>query len=297
MSTNKNPLVSVLCLSYQHSAYVERCLRSVIAQTFTDFEIVFIDNHSADDSFQKGKRLLEQSNIPWHAFQTAQNLGISGGFNYAVKNLATGKYIATLACDDFWDMYNLEEKVSYFEANPALGLVYGNGYIYYNETAEMVLYYKKPSPEGSILRELISGMRVNPQGILYRKDVLKEMNYWDEQAKVEDRELIYRIARKYFIGYVHKPLTFYRAHKTSISSNLEYMREGNEYYFKKYEEEFPKEVKVARMKQERFFAYVMSTTTPTFKTFFKLIHHYKFNWLYTKEVIRCFFLALKAKFK
>lgn len=71
------------------------------------------------------------------------------------------------------------------------------------------------------------------------------------------------------------------------------MREGNEYFFTKYEKEFPAEIKIARMKQERFFAFSMSEASPTFKTFFKLIAQYKFNRLFTKEVIRSFVLAVK----
>jgi len=291
------PMVSVICLSFKHANFVERSLRSVAAQTYPDFEIIFIDNNSPDNSFEKGLETLKKLGVNYYAYKTDINYGIAGGFNYGVKNFAKGKYIATLACDDFWDMYNLEEKVSYFEKNPDYGMVYGNGYTYFDDTNEIALYYKKPSISGWILRELLQAPAINPQGILYRHDVLKKLNYWDENAKVEDRELFYRLAREYPIGYVHIPLTFYRAHKFSISSNIAYMREGNEYFFKMYEEEFPKEIKIARVKQERFFAYVMSTTTPTFKTFFKLILNYKFNWLYTKEVIRCFILVLKAKLK
>jgi glycosyltransferase involved in cell wall biosynthesis len=291
------PMVSVICLSFKQENFVERCLRSVAGQTYSDFEIIFIDNNSPDNSFDKGVETLKKLGVKYYAHKTDKNYGIAGGFNYGVKNFAKGKYIATLACDDFWDMYNLEEKVSYFEKNPDYGMVYGNGYTYFDDTKEIVLYYKNPSISGWILRELLQAPAINPQGILYRHDVLKKLNYWDENAKVEDRELFYRLAREYTIGYLHIPLTFYRAHRSNISSNIAYMREGNEYFFKKYEEEFPKEIKIARMKQERFFAYVMSTSTPTFKTFFKLILNYKFNWLYTKEVIRCFILVLKAKLK
>jgi glycosyltransferase involved in cell wall biosynthesis len=264
------PMVSVICLSFKQENFVERCLRSVAGQTYSDFEIIFIDNNSPDNSFDKGVETLKKLGVKYYAHKTDKNYGIAGGFNYGVKN---------------------------FAKNPDYGMVYGNGYTYFDDTKEIVLYYKNPSISGWILRELLQAPAINPQGILYRHDVLKKLNYWDENAKVEDRELFYRLAREYTIGYLHIPLTFYRAHRSNISSNIAYMREGNEYFFKKYEEEFPKEIKIARMKQERFFAYVMSTSTPTFKTFFKLILNYKFNWLYTKEVIRCFILVLKAKLK
>lgn len=293
MFCNNLPLVSVICLSYQHEKFVERALRSVIGQTYSNFEIIFIDNNSTDKSFEIGKAILESSHAKFFVKKTPRNLGIAGGVNFAIKSFASGKYIATIACDDFWDMYNLEEKVKYFEENSSYGMLYGNGYYYFDDTKEIKLYYKKPSISGFILKELLQAPPINPQGILYRHDVIKELNYFDENAKVEDRDLWYRIAEKYPIGYLHTPLTFYRSHTSNISSNINYVREGNEYFFKKYEDKFPNEIKKARMKQERFFAYTMSKNSPTFKTLFKLISRFKFNWLYTKEVGRCFLLALK----
>ncbi len=293
MTCNNHPLVSVICLSYQHEKFVERALRSVIGQTYSNFEIVFIDNHSDDRSFEKGKAILESSQANFFLHKTYKNLGIAAGLNFAIRSYAKGKYIATIACDDFWDMYNLEEKVNYFESNPEYGMVYGNGYNYFDDTKEIKLYYKKPSISGWILKELLEAPPINPQGILYRHDVIKELNYFDENAKVEDRDIWYKIAEKYSIGYVHTPLTFYRSHTSNISSNIKYVREGNEYFFRKYETRFPKEIKMARRKQERFFAYTMSKNSPTFKTLFNLIRSFKFNWLYTKEVGRCFVLAVK----
>lgn len=293
MQMKSSPLVSVICLGYQHEEFVERALRSIICQTYSNFELIFLDNHSTDRTFEKGKAVLQSSQTTFFCHKTEKNLGIAAGLNLAIKNYATGKYIATIACDDFWDMYNLEEKVKFFEKNPAYGMVYGNGYYYFNDTKEIKLYYKKPSISGWILKELLQAPPINPQGILYRHDVIKELNYFDENAKVEDKDIWYKIAENYPIGYLDTPLTFYRCHKSNISSNINYVREGNEYFFSKYENEFPKEIKIARIKQERFFAYTMSKNSPTFRTLFKLMKGYKFNWLYTKEIIRCFILAVK----
>ncbi len=288
-----DPLVSVICLSYNHSAFVERTLRSVMAQTYPLFEIIFIDNHSLDNSFDRGIGVLLHCSCKYVAHRAEKNLGISGGFNYAIQNFAKGKYIATLACDDFWDMYNLEEKVKYFEENTQYGMVYGNGYYYFDDTREVRLFYKNPSISGNILKELLQAPPINPQGILYRHDILKELNYFDEKAKVEDRDLWYRIAEKYPIGYVHEPLTFYRVHGKNVSNNTEYMREGNEYFFKKYENEYPKEIAIARKKQEVFIANSLAKSTPSFSTFFKIIKNYQPNWPYTKEVVRSLYLALR----
>jgi len=297
MQNTVPPLVSVICLSYKHEKYVERCLRSIINQTFYDFEIIFIDNNSPDKSYERGLEILKAHPVKYRAFKTAENYGIAGGFNYGAINFASGKYVSTIACDDFWDMYNLEEKVKYFKEHNEFGMIYGNGYNYFEDTREIALYYKKPSPEGWILKELLKSVPINPQGVLYRTDVLEEVGYWDEKALIEDRELFCRIARLYPIGYLHIPLTFYRTHKNNVSSNLDYMRKGNKYLADKYEKEFPEEIKIAKIKHERFYAHSMSINSPTPKTLFKLLKNYQFNWLYTKEVIRCLTLIMRRKTK
>lgn len=293
MESKNYPLVSVICLSYNHEKFVERTLRSIIGQTYPNFEIIFIDNNSKDESFEKGNAVLKLSNTKYFSHKTEENLGVSGGLNFGIKKFAHGKYIAIIACDDFWDMYNLEEKLTFFEMNPEYGMVYGNGYYYFEDTKEITLFYKKPSISGNIFTELLKGESINPLGILYRNDVLKEFNYFDENAKVEDRDVWYKIARNYPIGYLHSPLTFYRVHSSNISSNINYMREGNEYFLRKYEKEFPEEIKIARMKKESFYAYTLSKKSPTLKTFLSLLGNYKLNWLYTKEVIRSFILIFK----
>lgn len=292
----QSPLVSIVCLSYFHKKFVDRALRSVINQSYPNIEIIFIDNHSEDNTFEKGKLILEASVRPHFCHQTAENLGIGGGINLGIQKFAAGKYIGVISCDDFWDIYNIEEKVSYFELNEEIGMLYGNGYNYFDDTKVMRLYYDKPSISGFILRELLQAPPINPVGVLYSHKVLKEMGFFDIHAKVEDRDLWYRIAEKYPIGYLHEPLVFYRIHGNNISRNIEYMREGNEYFFKKYEKKYPREIKIARMKQEKFFAFSLSRESPTLKSFLKILGNYKFNWLYTKEVIRSFLRIISARF-
>ncbi len=295
IKTANGPLISVICISYNQKQYIERCLLSVISQTYKNFEIIYLDNNSHDGSFEEANRVLESSGVTFYTIHSKENLGVARGLNAAINTFAKGKYIATLACDDFWDMYNLEEKTGHFEKNPDDGMLYANGYYYNNDTKEITLYYKQPSVSGKILRELLAAPPINPVGIFYRHDVLKELNYFDPEAKVEDRDLWYRIARNYSIGYLHTPLTFYRIHGSNVSFNVEYMRDGNEYFFRKYENEFPVEIRQARQKQEVFFAYVASKNDPSFKSFFKILKNYQFNWPYTKEVIRSFLKSLRFK--
>jgi hypothetical protein len=241
--------------------------------------------------------VLEGSGVTFFAERTEKNLGCVRGLNYGLKKYPPrGKYLTPLAGDDWWDMENLKYKVAFCEEHPDYKMVYGNGYNYDNQTEELSLYYTQPSISGWILRELLTAPNINPEGIMYHVHLLKELNYYDENAKVEDRDLWYRVARRTPIGYLHKPLTFYRNnHGGNISSNIEHMREGNEYFFKKYEAEFPKEIQLARLRQYQFFAHHLATYEPSMKSLRYLLRNYKFDWLYNKQIIKCALNMLKGR--
>lgn len=290
---NVNSLVSVIVLSYNHESFIERTLKSVINQNFSDFEIIYIDNNSVDNAFEKGLNILEASNVKFYAEKTKQNLGISNGFNYGIS-FAKGQYISTLAGDDWWDMDNLKFKTAYMLKNPEYGMVYGNGYNYNNTTQEISIFYTKPFLSGFILKELLLGPTINPQGILYNHELIKSLGYFDSNAKVEDRDLWLRIAKIAPIGYIHQALTFYRVnHGQNISNDLNYMKEGNEYFFKKYETEFPAEIKIARLRQYQYFAYSLATKAPSFKSLKYMFKNYQFDWVYNKQIIKCIINMIK----
>jgi alpha-1,3-rhamnosyltransferase len=292
------PTVTILILSYLHEDFIERCLRSVIYQTYKDYEIVFIDNDSPDRTFERGMAVLKDSGVRYFAERTSYNMGCVKGLNYGLRKYARGKYMTPLAGDDWWDMENLAYKVDYIQKNPQYRMVYGNGYNYDNISEEITLFYKKPSISGWILRQLLEGPVINPEGIIYDHELLKSLNYYDEEAKVEDRDLWYRVARVTEIGYFHKPLTFYRGnHKGNISRNLEHMKEGNEYFFQKYEKEFPAEIKLARKRQYQYFAYHLATYEPSFDALKKILGWYQFNWMFFKFTGKCVLGIIKKAVK
>src|SRR3972149_5022503 len=108
------PLVSVIVVNWNGKEYLGECLRSLRAQTFSDFEVVLVDNGSTDGSveyvqgnFAGGVRILEN----------AQNEGFSGGNNRGIRE-ASGKYIVLLNNDAQADDRWLEALVKIAEENP-----------------------------------------------------------------------------------------------------------------------------------------------------------------------------------
>ena len=289
-----NPRVSVIVLSYFHVSFVERCLNSLVGQVFKDFEIIYVDNASTDGCFERGLAILERSGIPFHAERMSENLGCSRGLNYGLKKFATGEYLSVLSADDWWDFDNLSRKVGFADEHPGFGMVYGNGYNYDDASKQLSLFYGEAQPQGELLRYLLAAPTINPQGILYRHELVRELGYFDELAKVEDRDLWYRIANVSRVGYVHEPLSFYRVnHAGNVSRNIQFMREGNEYIFRKWEAVYPVEIAAARLRQYRYFAYHMARNEPGFKALWFLARNYRLDWQYNKQVVKCILNMLR----
>lgn len=101
--------------SYNCGLFVEETIRSVQAQTYANWEIIFVDDCSTDDTIAKISGLKEYDNRI-HIYQNASNSGAAVTRNNALRQ-ATGRWIAFLDSDDLWEPSKLEKQVRYMEEN------------------------------------------------------------------------------------------------------------------------------------------------------------------------------------
>ena len=113
-------MVSILLLSFNGKKYLKDCLDSVLRQTFTDFEVVFVDNGSSDDSYDFVKETYMQSFI--RTFRLEKNIGFTGGNNYALR-MSKGDLIVLLNNDVVVDENWLEELVRLISSDEKIGIV------------------------------------------------------------------------------------------------------------------------------------------------------------------------------
>ena len=107
------PLVSIIVPVHNAASSLHRALRSVLSQTLTDYELILVDDCSADESIgilTKYCELDERVRL----FSTSRNSGPGAARNVGLKN-ARGRYIAFLDADDFWLRNKLEQQVRCFE--------------------------------------------------------------------------------------------------------------------------------------------------------------------------------------
>ena len=106
-----NKLVSIITPSFNSVKFIKQCIESVIAQTYTNWEMLIVDDYSADNSLQILKKYNDKR---IQLIELDKNVGASESRNVAIRK-AKGKYIAFLDSDDLWEPQKLEKQISFME--------------------------------------------------------------------------------------------------------------------------------------------------------------------------------------
>ena len=120
-------MVSVIVPVYQVSEYVERCIRSVMAQTYSDIECIIVDDATKDDSIEKCETLITEYDGPilFQIIHHEQNRGLSAARNTGFDT-ANGEYVYFLDSDDYITPDCIEKLVSVIKDDPTIEMVQGN---------------------------------------------------------------------------------------------------------------------------------------------------------------------------
>ena len=108
-------LISVIMPSYNCGEYVEETIRSVQAQTYQNWEIIFVDDCSSDDTMKRVSSMLAEDDRI-RVFQNSENSGAAVSRNKALRE-AKGRWIAFLDSDDIWEPTKLEKQIKFMEEN------------------------------------------------------------------------------------------------------------------------------------------------------------------------------------
>lgn len=115
------PKISVLLTSYNHAPFIRDAIDSVLAQTFTDFELIIWDDNSTDGSWE----IIQTYTDPRiRAFRNSVNMGPVFGVNKTILEVATGEFFAMHHSDDVWVADKLAKQLACFAANPQVAAVF-----------------------------------------------------------------------------------------------------------------------------------------------------------------------------
>jgi glycosyltransferase involved in cell wall biosynthesis len=216
---SKSPTVSVVIASYNYGHYLPGALESALTQTFTDFEIVVIDDGSSDQTPEVIQPFLGDPRVHYHRLE---HVGHARAKNRGLRE-ARGKYVAFLDADDEWLPPKLEEQIGRFENDPELGVVYTQR-VTIDESGEVVPA-KAPSLYGGMVTDsLLLENFVCFSSAMIRGEVLERVGYFDETlGPCIDYDLWLRVALCYRFDYVDKPLVRYRKHQSSMTESMAWM--------------------------------------------------------------------------
>ena len=256
---NKQPLVSIIMNCYNGEKYLAESLESILSQTYQNWELIFWDNLSTDNS----KKIFEKYKDKRFKYFLAERHSVL----YHARNLAIqktkGDFIAFLDTDDIWLKDKLSKQIQLF-SDENIGLVYGN-YWRYNK----INFFKKKRlssfkqlPSGKITDILLKKYSVGMLTVVIRKKFIDDKkDIFDTNFDMlSDMDFILRFSKKYKFDCVQEPLAIYRQHEDQLQNkNIDkQVTQMSEWYEKiKLSKEFGPDEKLEMIKNRcKFFKIV-----------------------------------------
>jgi glycosyltransferase involved in cell wall biosynthesis len=213
------PTVSVVLPTYNRAHVLPRAIQSVLAQTYADFELIVVDDGSADDtpSVMAG---YDDPRVRYVRYEP--NQGANHARNVGVRE-ARAPFVAFQDSDDDWFPEKLAKNMATFaDADPGVGVVY-SGYWKYVDAAGERIFIPLPwvrRRDGWVHEELLRNNFVTTQAAVVRRECFDRSGYWLEGLPgKQEWELFLRISRDYQFWYIDEPLLNSRYDPTGISEN------------------------------------------------------------------------------
>lgn len=222
-------MISVVVPLYNKENFITETIRSVLNQTFTNFELLIVDDGSTDRSSEIVAAILDQR----IKIITIQNSGVSVARNTGIRN-ATYDWVALLDGDDYWAPTFLAEMVKAIEAYPENKLFASGRSRVFESFSER--YKHKYLPKDGETQEInyfkvISKYLplINSSNVIIKKEILSKKGLFRPgQYKHEDHDLWIRLAVGEEVVFVNKNLSFYRKTENDTASKVTYR--ANDFY-------------------------------------------------------------------
>lgn len=215
----KREKISVIIPTYNRADCIEKSIRSVLEQTYRDFELIIVDDGSSDNT-QDVVNSIDDERIRY--VKMPENKGASAARNEGIRQAAYD-YIAFQDSDDMWKPDKLEKQMQTLMDNPQAGMVYCayecqsfDGDVVIVPDEKMPLYEK----QGDIYEKLLCRNTIGAPTVLVRRECfLKAGLFCESLSCLEDWELFVRIAREYEILFIEEPLVIVHLNAGGVSSN------------------------------------------------------------------------------
>lgn len=199
------PLVSVIIPAYNNYKWLEAAVKSVLEQTFNNYEIIIVDDGSQEDLSH-----IKHLNPNKILYYKNKNNGVGYSRNFGIKK-ATGKYVAFLDSDDFWDRRKLEIQIQELEASKYVWSQHN--YYYYDDAKCMVINKIKTIRYLSYYKYAIfCSFKVQTSCFIANRQALIDNDcFFDENKSVgEDVGFYIKMMKKFPLQFVDEYLSYFR---------------------------------------------------------------------------------------
>lgn len=226
--SNSAALVSICIPFYKGREYVTQTLRSVMDQTWQEWEMVIADDASGDGTAEEIERFVSEVDDPRiRFFRNEERLGMVGNWN-KVLGLARGRYIKLLCCDDWLRPDCVERQARALEANPSAALTASTRMVV-NSVGQPLFaracYRRTGLYDGrAALRKcLLAGTNTigDPVAVMFRADLLLRSGLFEPSVVYcTDMDLWLRLLEHGDLHFIADSLSYYRIHKGSTGKAL-----------------------------------------------------------------------------
>lgn len=214
------PRVSVLLSSYNHEAFVQEAIDSVLQQTFTDFELIIVDDASSDGSWEV---IARNTDPRIRAHRNTSRKGAVNNANWALRELVRGQFVAIHHSDDVWRREKLERQLAAFATNPALGAAFTWVQVIdeCGATLENDWFNRPTATRWSLLGELFrEENHLAHPSVLIRRECYESVGLYNPLlVQTPDADMWCRLLLAWPIEIVPEKLTVHRLHSNRSNTS------------------------------------------------------------------------------
>lgn len=212
--------VSVIIPTYNRALLLPRAVSSVLNQTFTDWELLIVDDGSSDGT---SEFLHELEKVPRVRVLRSQNFGVSSARNWGIRE-SRGSWVCFLDSDDEWLSHKLERQMQYAQSHADRPLIHGNE-IWIRNGVRVNPMKKHQKKGGDVFVDALKLCCISPSTVMIKRSLFDQVGFFREDFPVcEDYELWLRITARFKIGFVEDPIIIkYGGHEDQLSRKFKAM--------------------------------------------------------------------------
>jgi len=229
-------LISIIINCYNGEKYLKRAIQSVLNQNYQNWEVIFWDNQSSDNS-KKIFYSFKDDRLKY--FYAKEHTTLYKARNHAIDK-TSGEYIAFLDCDDNWYNNFLSSRVEFFQ-NKNFDYSYSNSHYYLEKSQRKLLHTKKELKSGYIYNFLAVNYVVTISSLVIKKKIFKEVSLFNPKYNIiGDFDLVMKISKNKNAYAIQEPLLEIRIHGNNFldKNRKMFFKEFYDWYFKQKKDEY-----------------------------------------------------------